>query len=196
MFCPKCGAQCADDAVFCDSCGNSLKGDAQKPAAAAQPVDVAAAVKKNMIYIMVAIGAVAALLGLLIMFGIFEPSVTIWGQTVSGPMSQIDGNFMGVLGNILFGLINLVIGAVGILYFLKNQMNMPYYDNFVVKFLKVKEPAFLMGVAGAVGALVQFVCYKLVDVGPTSLNVHWITWVLLVVYVVLAVVDKFVVNKK
>lgn len=196
MFCPKCGAQCADDAVFCGSCGNSLKGDAQKPAAAAQPVDVAAAVKKNMSYIMVAIGAVAALLGLLIMFGVFEPSVTIWGQTVSGPMSQIDGNFMGVLGNILFGLINLVIGAVGILYFLKNQMNMPYYDNFVVKFLKVKEPAFLMGVAGAVGALVQFVCYKLVDVGPTSLNVHWITWVLLVVYVVLAVVDKFVVNKK
>ena len=196
MFCPKCGAQCADDAVFCGSCGNSLKGDAQKPAAAAQPVDVAAAVKKNMNYIMVAIGAVAALLGLLIMFGVFEPSVTIWGQTVSGPMSQIDGNFMGVLGNILFGLINLVIGAVGILYFLKNQMNMPYYDNFVVKFLKVKEPAFLMGVAGAVGALVQFVCYKLVDVGPTSLNVHWITWVLLVVYVVLAVVDKFVVNKK
>ena len=196
MFCPKCGAQCADDAVFCGSCGNSLKGDAQKPAAAAQPVDVAAAVKKNMSYIMVAIGAVAALLGLLIMFGVFEPSVTIWGQTVSGPMSQIDGNFMGVLGNILFGLINLVIGAVGILYFLKNQMNMPYYDNFVVKFLKVKEPAFLMGVAGAVGALVQFVCYKLVDVGPTSLNVHWITWVLLVVYVVLAVVDKIVVNKK
>lgn len=196
MFCPKCGAQCADDAVFCGSCGNSLKGDAQKPAAAAQPVDVAAAVKKNMSYIMVAIGAVAALMGLLIMFGVFEPSVTIWGQTVSGPMSQIDGNFMGVLGNILFGLINLVIGAVGILYFLKNQMNMPYYDNFVVKFLKVKEPAFLMGVAGAVGALVQFVCYKLVDVGPTSLNVHWITWVLLVVYVVLAVVDKFVVNKK
>ena len=196
MFCPKCGAQCADDAVFCGSCGNSLKGDAQKPAAAAQPVDVAAAVKKNMSYIMVAIGAVAALLGLLIMFGVFEPSVTIWGQTVSGPMSQIDGNFMGDLGNILFGLINLVIGAVGILYFLKNQMNMPYYDNFVVKFLKVKEPAFLMGVAGAVGALVQFVCYKLVDVGPTSLNVHWITWVLLVVYVVLAVVDKFVVNKK
>ena len=196
MFCPKCGAQCADDAVFCGSCGNSLKGDAQKPAAAAQPVDVAAAVKKNMNYIMVAIGAVAALLGLLIMFGIFEPSVTIWGQTVSGPMSQIDGNFMGVLGNILFGLINLVIGAVGILYFLKNQMNMPYYDNFVAKYLKVKEPAFLMGVAGAVGALVQFVCYKLVDVGPTSLNVHWITWVLLVVYVVLAVVDKFVVNKK
>lgn len=195
MFCPKCGAQCADDAVFCGSCGNSLKGDAQKPAAS-QPVDVAAAVKKNMSYIMVAIGAVAALLGLLIMFGVFEPSVTIWGQTVSGPMSQIDGNFMGVLGNILFGLINLVIGAVGILYFLKNQMNMPYYDNFVVKFLKVKEPAFLMGVAGAVGALVQFVCYKLVDVGPTSLNVHWITWVLLVVYVVLAVVDKFVVNKK
>ena len=38
MFCPKCGAQCADDAVFCGSCGNSLKGDAQKPAAA-QPVD-------------------------------------------------------------------------------------------------------------------------------------------------------------
>ena len=195
MFCPKCGAQCADDAVFCGSCGNSLKGDAQKPAAS-QPVDVAAAVKKNMSYIMVAIGAVAALLGLLIMFGVFEPSVTIWGQTVSGPMSQIDGNFMGVLGNILFGLINLVIGAVGILYFLKNQMNMPYYDNFVAKYLKVKEPAFLMGVAGAVGALVQFVCYKLVDVGPTSLNVHWITWVLLVVYVVLAVVDKFVVNKK
>lgn len=196
MFCPKCGAQCADDAVFCGSCGNSLKGDAQKPAAAAQPVDVAAAVKKNMSYIMVAIGAVAALLGLLIMFGVFEPSVTIWGQTVSGPMSQIDGNFMGVLGNILFGLINLVIGAVGILYFLKNQMNMPYYDNFVAKYLKVKEPAFLMGVAGAAGALVQFLCYKLVDVGPTSLNVHWITWVLLVVYVVLAVVDKFVVNKK
>ena len=195
MFCPKCGAQCADDAVFCGSCGNSLKGDAQKPAAS-QPVDVAAAVKKNMSYIMVAIGAVAALLGLLIMFGIFEPSVTIWGQTVSGPMSQIDGNFMGVLGNILFGLINLVIGAVGILYFLKNQMNMPYYDNFVAKYLKVKEPAFLMGVAGAVGALVQFVCYKLVDVGPTSLNVHWITWVLLVVYAALAVVDKFVLNKK
>ena len=196
MFCPKCGAQCADDAVFCGSCGNSLKGDAQKPAAAAQPVDVAAAVKKNMSYIMVAIGAVAALLGLLIMFGVFEPSVTIWGQTVSGPMSQIDGNFMGVLGNILFGLINLVIGAVGILYFLKNQMNMPYYDNFVAKYLKVKEPAFLMGVAGAVGALVQFVCYKLVDVGPVSLNVHWITWVLLVVYAALAVVDKFVLNKK
>lgn len=193
MFCPKCGAQCADDAVFCGSCGNSLKADAQKPAAAAQNVDVAATLKKNMSYIMVAIGAVAALLGLLIIFGVFEPSVTIWGQTISIPMSQIDGNFMGILGNILFGLINLVIGAVGILYFLKNQMNMPYYDNFVAKFLKVKEPAFLMGVAGAAGALVQFLCYKLID---GSLNVHWITWVLLVVYAALAVVDKFVLNKK
>ena len=196
MFCPKCGAQCADDAVFCGSCGNSLKGDAQKPAAAAQPVDVAAAVKKNMNYIMVAIGAVAALLGLVIIIGIFEPTASMGPYSNSVPMSDVPSNFMGILGNILFGLINVVIGAVGILYFLKNQMNMPYYDNFVVKFLKVKEPAFLMGVAGAVGALVQFVCYKLVDVGPVSLNVHWITWVLLVVYAALAVVDKFVLNKK
>lgn len=193
MFCPKCGAQCADGATFCGSCGNNLQAAPQQSAPAGQPVDIAVAVKKNMSYIMVAIGAVAALLGLLIIFGVFEPSVTIWGQTISIPMSQIDGNFMGILGNILFGLINLVIGAVGILYFLKNQMNMPYYDNFVAKYLKVKEPAFLMGVAGAAGALVQFLCYKLVD---GSLNIHWITWVLLVVYAALAVVDKFVLNKK
>lgn len=193
MFCPKCGAQCADGATFCGSCGNNLQAAPQQSAPAGQPVDIAAAVKKNMNYIMVAIGAVAALLGLLIMFGVFEPSVSIFGKSFSVPMSQINGNFMGILGNILFGLINLVIGAVGILYFLKNQMNMPYYDNFVAKYLKVKEPAFLMGIAGAAGALVQFLCYKLVD---GSLNIHWITWVLLVVYAALAVVDKFVLNKK
>ena len=157
MFCPNCGANCEDGAMFCGACGNAMQPQTpQQPAQAAGFVGV---LKKNWTIIVAAVAAFALLMGILTTFCILEAPATrkigTFTETEYGSISDISRmleNFGssfagGIIGNILFGLINLAIAGVGALYFLKQQKNMPYYDQFVGKYLKGLSPAWVMGAA-------------------------------------------------
>ena len=222
MFCPNCGAACDDGAVFCGSCGNAMQPQApqqpayQAPQQTAQATDFVGILKKNWTIIIAAVAVFALLMGILTTFCILEAPATAkaagYSETEYGTVSDIsdalealDGSFAGgIIGNILFGLINLAIAGVGALYFLKQQKNMPYYDQFVGKFLKGMSPALVMGAAGAAGAVVQFILYLISGVSKkyfgvkmsVSVSVPWLTWVALVIYAALAAVDFLLVNKK
>ena len=221
MFCPNCGANCEDGAVFCGSCGNAIQPQApqqpayQAPQQPAQATDFVGVLKKNWTMIIAAVAVFALLMGILTTFCILEAPATAkaagYSETEYGTVSDIsdalealDGSFAGgIIGNILFGLINLAIAGVGALYFLKQQKNMPYYDQFVGKFLKGMSPALVMGAAGAIGAVLQFILYLISGASKSffgakisvSVSVPWLTWVALVIYVALAAVDYLLVNK-
>ena len=221
MFCNKCGASCADGAKFCNSCGNPLQAAPQAPQQPvyqqpAQSTDFVGTLKKNWTMIIAIVAAFALLMGILTTFCILEVPVTAKGggeteteygtvEETSDALKLLDGSFaMGIVGNILFGVICLAVGATGILYFLKAKKGMPYYDQFIAKYIKTDNPAFIMGAAGVVGAVVQFVLFLLCGVEKSlfgykisvSVGVPWLTWVALVVFAALAAVDKFVLNKK
>lgn len=218
MFCPNCGAACDDGAMFCGSCGNAMQPQApQQPAQQpAQATDFVGVLKKNWTMVIAVVAVFALVMGILTTFCILEAPATAkaagYSETeygtvgdISDALDALDGSFAGgIIGNILFGLINLAIAGVGALYFLKQQKNMPYYDQFVGKFLKGMSPAFVMGAAGAAGAVVQFILYLISGVSKSyfgvkmsvSVSVPWLTWVALAIYAVLAVVDFLLINKK
>lgn len=104
------------------------------------------------------------------------------------------------VGNILFGLINFGIAIAGFLYFMKKKSNMPHYDMYVGRIIKKADPTFTIGILGAAGALVQFLLFLLVGFKKYgvkySFGVPWLTWVALGIYAVVALADKFYLNKK
>ena len=103
------------------------------------------------------------------------------------------------IGNIIFGIACLAAAAIGILYFLKMNNNMPYYDQYIGKVVKLR-PALMMGALVVAGAIVQNLAYLLCTAkgwGITiMLGVNWTTWLLLVLFAAFAVVDKFVLEEK
>lgn len=103
----------------------------------------------------------------------------------------IDASFTaGYIGIIVFGVINLLIAVVGILYYLRARNNMPLYDKLCGGFIKAKSPALILGLAGVVSCLLQIVLMWLTGIEYSamgqslgiSVGVHWITWVALIVY--------------
>ena len=210
MFCKICGAQTESD--FCPQCAAKQAAPQQTPAA---PGNFVGVIKKNLHLITAAVAALALIFGILITFGVFhvyvtasaygekESNYTSVSETIDG-LETLDGSFAaGVIGNILFGLANLGIAAIGALYFLKVAKNMPFYDKFIGSKLKFG-PVFIMGALGAVGALLQVILYlfctaKLSFFGITmkvSCGVNWTTWLLFAIYAVLAAADKLVLDKK
>ncbi len=208
MFCSKCGAQCADDSKFCNVCGNPMQAapaaaePVKAPVATKAPANALGAVRPYMGLILGVVAILALVLFILNTFCILEipGSVSSLGQseTAYGKISNIesawkamDKSLAGVyIGNILFGLINLVIAAVAALYCLKCQAKMPYYDQFVAKYLKVAKPAFYVGAAGVVGVLLQVILFALCTVKESyfgitmsmSVGVPWLSWVAMVIY--------------
>lgn len=185
----------------------------QQPAPQVAP---AGAMDLQKIWHMVIAGfaALALIVGFLSLFSILEMPVTIevgsykmmdaeYGEV--SDIAKIYDNadksfFLGYLANIIMGLTCLAAAAVGILYFLKQQMNMPYYDQFIGKNLKGLTPGMIAGAAAAAGCVLQFILLLLAgfseDGASMSVGAPWITWVVLVLGAGLAAVDYFVVNKK
>lgn len=226
MFCTKCGNQFADGSAFCPGCGapaevapqqpqyqQPVQPQYQQPAPQVAPAG-AMDLKKIWHMVIAGVAALALIVGLLSIFCVWELPITL---EVSG-FKLADGDyvavsdlldtydaadksfFMGYMANILMGLACVVAAAVGILYFLKQQMNMPYYDQFIAKNLKGLNPGLVVGGLAAVGCLLQIVLMMTVgfskDGGTLSVGAPWITWVVLVLSAGLAAVDYFVVNKK
>jgi len=225
MFCKNCGAQIADGAKFCGVCGAS-QAETAAPAAPAAPANpnsasasagaainlgsLAEKIKVYTKFILLGIVVFALILSIMNLFSTYDVKGTysLGGQKVSesGPVKELfekefDGKFtMVLIGNILFGLVNLAIAAVSVLYFLKDNNNNDLYDKFVAKYTKGMNPLFLIGAAGAATALLQIICYavcKMSMMGAKfTVAAHWTTWVALFLYAGCAVLDKFVLNKK
>ena len=183
----------------------------QQPAAPQQTApagDWVATVKKNLALILLIIGCFGALMFFLNTFQLLDLNVSGVGQSVSRPVSDIadawdelgESFVLGYIANIIIGVANLAAAAIGILYFLKEKNNMPYYDQFIAKNLKGFSPMLAMGVIGAAGAVLQFILMMLSGVEvmgvSISVSVHWLTWVSLVIYGGIAVVDYLFINKK
>lgn len=107
----------------------------------------------------------------------------------------VDASFtMAYVGLILFGLINLAIAGVGILYYLRARNNMPLYEQFFGGIVKGQSPAALLGIVGVVGCILQILCMMFVGIDESmqgqsaavSVGVPCITWVALAIYGVLA----------
>lgn len=137
--------------------------------------------------------------------GMMEIDGSIGGINVStGILSEafdladdagIDASFfMAYVGLILFGLINLAIAAVGVLYYLRARNNMPLYEQFFGSIVKGKSPAALIGIVGVAGCILQILCMLFVGIDESmqgqsaaiSVGVPCITWVALAIYGVLA----------
>lgn len=217
MFCPKCGKQLNDDARFCGACGTSINGDAPAkpaaPAAPAAPFSVKAVVdqlKQYKALFILAFAVLAFIIAIPHLTSNFDITATVsYGgrsQSASGPVADIieSGEYpLLLVGNLLFGLGNLAIAAIGVLLFLKEFKNLPLYDNYVAKFVKLS-PLCVIGVVGTVTACAQILSYMFSGESETffgqtisySFAAHWTTWFFLFVYGGLIALDKLVLNKK
>ena len=89
-------------------------------------------------------------------------------------------------------------------YFLKKQNKMPYYDQFVGKYLKVKNPAFYMGAAGVVGVLLQVIFFAFCGVSESmmgmtmkmSVGIPWLNWVAFAIYAIVGAMGILVFNNE
>ena len=227
MFCSNCGTQVEDTARFCYVCGKALAPSAPQqpvspPPAYQQPVyqqpapqvAPAGAMDLNKIWHMIIAGvaAFALIIGLLTLFSVFEMpvSASYEGESrseytsvsdIADGFDMMDESFaLGYVANIIMGLAGILAGAVGVLYFLKKQNNMPLYDQFVAKYLKGMTPGFAVGVLTAAGVVLQFILLLLTGYEyygiEVSVSVPWISWIVLVLGAGLAAVDKFMINKK
>ena len=187
MFCSNCGAQCADGTKFCQSCGTPLNA-APAPEATAAPAapkapkaktnavlgNLAPTIRPFLALILAGVAVLALVLFVLNTFGILHIPATVkmmgMKETEYGKISEIaeawkqmDKSLACVyIGNILFGIVNLAIAAVGAFYFLKKQNKMPYYDQFIAKLPLADKPLLLAGGLMVAGAVVQFIGIKFI----------------------------------
>lgn len=216
MFCKYCGKP--TETEICPECAAQQAQAQQAPVYAPAKPAAPAGLQGYVHYIAVAVAALALIFGLLTMFGAMKVNVNYslgsYSDTKSMSVSDVsemydsanESFFMGILGNILFGVAFLGVAAIGALYFLKVFKNMPYYDQYITKFTSKLPggPLFAMGVLGAAGCVLQFLLYMFCTLKESnglitaklSCAVNGCTWVLLVVSAVLIVLDKFVLNKK
>lgn len=222
MFCKNCGAQLNDGTKFCSNCGTAIDAQAQ-PVAPVQydaPVQSApqtsnanfdlgafvATVKKYIPIIVACLAVFALVLSIINIFNLYDVSITVSfggeSRSESGPVSELigeDGYASVLIGNILFGVVNLVIAAIGVLYFIK-KFGVNVYDITVARIIKGASPLFWMCVIGAAAALLQIILYAFSGqslFGATlSVGANWTTWVAMFLYAIIGAADLFVINKK
>lgn len=226
MFCKFCGAP--SETEVCPNC--AAKQAPAQPQYQAQPRtitagDLAQTVNAYLHYVLAIFAVAAFVWGILNLCSVFHVKgvVKFDGEReadyasvsdAAEAMDDMDSSAATIyIGNILFGLANLGVAAVGALYFLKAQMGMPYYDKYIGKPLKSR-PMFLMGVLAAAGSALQVIFYMFcrisekVPVGYSSsgklkkekmvfsFGVNWTTWVILGFAIGMILLDKFVLEKK
>ncbi len=228
MFCKNCGAQLTDGTKFCSSCGTPVDAPAQpvapvqteapvQPVAAPQASNanfdlgaLVATIKKYIPIIIACLAVFALILSIINIFNLYDVSATMSmgeeSQSSSGPVSDIigeDGFALVLVGNILFGVANLVIAAMGILYFIK-KFGVNVYDMIVGKIVKAESPLFMMCVIGAAIALIQILFYAFSGESQSmfgyeisvSVSANWTTWVAMFLYAIVGAADKFLISKK
>lgn len=142
----------------------------------------------------------------------YEVYLENWGDRVD-EAEEADSELTGgpvfvLIGNLVFGIVNLLIAVAGVLYLLKLYMGMPYYDMILGAVTKGKAPTKLMALAGAVASLIQmlllwiFPMKSVVKMGEdttitttNAVQVNAMTWIMLILCVLIIVVD-FLKNNK
>lgn len=133
--------------------------------------------------------------------GLLSEALDVADRATNG---YIDESFaMGYVGLILFGIVNLVIAAIGVLFYLRARFNNPLYDQTIGRICKCKTPAALIGLAGVAAALLEilFLCFVGVEEeagvasASISVGVHWLTWVSLFIYGALAASQLLAIDK-
>lgn len=209
-FCPNCGTQCEDNAVFCAGCGNKLAAPAapqqpvyqapqqpvyQAPATApAAPGNLADTVRKNLKIIIAVIAAVGLLVGIMNLFGTYDVKVTAsyMGQSASQEvaLSDIrkdtpDEGMMYVLSTYLMGIVGLATaGLAGYSVYLLSK-NAPGSKKFF-------SYAALVGAAGAVVALLMALLGSKIEMYgvEATMGVHFTYWIAVIVNAAALYVDK------
>lgn len=146
-------------------------------------------------YILIGVAVVALILAAMNLFGLSKMTATMSGggekmqeQVSYSELKQLlgDSAFPCKLGNILFGIVNLIIAATGFLHFTKDPNG--------------KRPVFRMGLLGAIGAVLQILLYALCTSSGMGLKLtvtpHWTTYFGLVLSIGCIVADKFFLRKE
>jgi len=193
MFCKNCGEQLSDDSIFCGNCGAST----QQPMVNSGYQSNDASFKKNTHLIALCLAIIALISGILILF--FQFDVTLCGvyengkvKTESGPALELDARGVEpfLAGTLVFGIILIAAAIVGIIFFIKK--NKGKGEN--------SKGLFVMGLLGAIGAIIHMISILAVTIESRSvtisMNIPWFTWVLLILFAGVAVLDKVVFNKK
>ena len=141
-------------------------------------------------YILIGVTVIALILAAMNFFGLGKMTATMSGggekaqeQVSYNDLKQLlgDGAVPCKLGNILFGIVNLIVAAIGFLCL-------------------GKRPVSRMGILGVIGAVLQIGLYALCTSSGMGLKLtispNWTTYFALVIYIVCIVADKFFLRQK
>ena len=211
MYCKRCGAPTGSDAQLCRECARGSRPVRRKPKGFLYTV------KAYMPLIVLAMALIALVFGILNMCSAFkvlgistngEERITEYGtaKEMDELLSYMESSFgAGYAGNIIFGLFCLLAAAVGVLYALKRTMNLPFYSMFVGRFVGFNGgPGFVVGALVVIGGLLQNLFYAFCRAEMSLLTltvtvkagVHWTTWVIMVLFGGLLVLDLMLPKKK
>lgn len=203
MTCRNCGAKHPEGTRYCRGCGYPLLSKAE-----AKKGYLARTLRPVLPLTMACVAVFAGVLFLLNIFSLLYVPLTGPAGTEYASLWDVAATWHNMgksavwafLGNLVFGFCNLVVSALGILYFLKKQWELPYYDRFVKKFLKVDLPAIYMGILGAAGVSLQVLFFALCSVTQYarawSIGVPWLSWAALCVYVLIGAAGIWVFKNK
>ena len=211
MYCKKCGAPTGSDATLCRECARENRPVRRKPKGFLHTV------KGYMPLIVLAMAVIALVFGVLNVFSVFnvlgistngDERITEYGtvKEMDELLGYMDTSFgAGYVGNIIFGLTCLLAATVGVLYALKRTMNLPFYGMFVGRFIGfIGGPGFAMGALVVIGGLLQLLFYGFCRAEMTLLTytitvkagVNWTTWLIMVLFAALLVLDLILPKKK
>ena len=147
-------------------------------------------------YILVGVAVVALILAAMNLFGLGKMTATMSAGSLGKTQEQVSYNDLKQLlgggavpcklGNILFGIVNLIIAAIGFLHFGKDSNG--------------KRPVFRMGLVGAIGAVLQILLFMLCTSSGMGMKLtitpNWTTYFALILYIVCIIADMFYLRKK
>jgi len=196
MFCKNCGTQMPDGSKFCEKCGTSTDAVIQRGRQSQMDV---AALKKDTPVIALGMAVIAFISGIITLFNLFDVTISSGENSAVTPVSYVlqqKNTGMVRAGNIIFGLVLLVIAIIGFLFFIK-RYGINAYDSLTsASFLTKESPLFAMGLLGSIGAVLQFIFFIATGDGDGSIYTPWFTWVLLALFVGSILLDKCVLSKK
>lgn len=207
-FCTSCGASYEEGTRFCGNCGAALTEADATPAATTNPAET---IKKFAKFILIGFALIALILAVL-NFGSFydvTATVSINGQSISNSMPvknlyEQDMFVIVAIGNYTNAVLMLLTAAVAIFGVLKGFDVTSISDKFIKSKKDCKELC-LTGLLGTIAMGIQIFFYLLTGVNETSaigltatvsIAAPWFSWVALVLFVAVIVIDKVLINKK